>query len=383
MARRLFRLVLACSLALFFFSVSAKSLADSNPKLHVQLESSTQEKEKLSKEESSSKDRERNVYQAQELLWQFLRYGLGEKVEAGAKGLVNFPLARQKVFLSVLRQLYTSHFVAHLGLGASERPGPSVQAGNVSVNVAPTGSNKNSAEKQLLLLELDGLADEVKLFSNITRRRTRVMLLSATQLLQAHLGGNGSLTERAASQIARNSSIVDRMVGLEEFLQSIATFQTLNSPPVDDGGGGGGDRTAQESGATRGSLSKQDGKEVFFNDKEGRPHPQVLIVGGGPSGLVSAIHAALEKPRSSVTVLEKRRRYTRNIWFDLYGQVRLLETTFRLPPGNLLPEPHFIEVIQHAVNIGDSSTTCLKWLLYLHAYACMHNFDHSAMVSLG
>ena len=299
--QQLLPLLLAFSLCHLFGS---SALPDLEPALN---EGSVQETEPLGEEESRLEARRQDFYQTQDLLWQFLRYGLGEKVEAGAKGLVNFPLARQRVFLNVLRQLYTSHFVAHPGLGASEKRGTVGQV-DESVNTA-TGSNTT---EELLLLELDSLAG-VQLVPNVSHR-ARIMLLSATQLLQAQLGGNASFAKSATRQLATNGSIVDRMVALEQFLESIATFQMLNLPVDVD--------RAEDSDSSR--------SERHSEVRKARQHPQVLIVGGGPSGLVSAIHAALEQPHSSVTVLEKRRRYTRNIWFDLYGQVRLPPTLLRI-----------------------------------------------------
>jgi 2-polyprenyl-6-methoxyphenol hydroxylase-like FAD-dependent oxidoreductase len=45
---------------------------------------------------------------------------------------------------------------------------------------------------------------------------------------------------------------------------------------------------------------------------------RVLVVGGGPSGLVSSITAA--EAGCHVTLVEKRGNYTRGIWFDLQGK---------------------------------------------------------------
>jgi len=50
----------------------------------------------------------------------------------------------------------------------------------------------------------------------------------------------------------------------------------------------------------------------------------VLIIGGGPSGLVSAVTTRLMCSECDVVVVEKREQYTRNIWFDLYGKVGIV-----------------------------------------------------------
>eukprot|EP00941_MAST-03F_sp_MAST-3F-sp1_P002795 g2795.t1 len=53
-------------------------------------------------------------------------------------------------------------------------------------------------------------------------------------------------------------------------------------------------------------------------DKVDRNSLNVAVVGGGPSGLLSAIEAA--QTGASVTVIEGRLNYTRKIWFDLHPE---------------------------------------------------------------
>jgi len=48
------------------------------------------------------------------------------------------------------------------------------------------------------------------------------------------------------------------------------------------------------------------------------PPVNVLVVGGGPVGLLSALEAS--RPGAHVHVVEKREAYTRDIWFDLYPE---------------------------------------------------------------
>jgi len=45
---------------------------------------------------------------------------------------------------------------------------------------------------------------------------------------------------------------------------------------------------------------------------------RVVIIGGGPAGLTASI-AAKFSGIECVIVVEKRRSYSRHIWFDLYG----------------------------------------------------------------
>jgi 2-polyprenyl-6-methoxyphenol hydroxylase-like FAD-dependent oxidoreductase len=45
---------------------------------------------------------------------------------------------------------------------------------------------------------------------------------------------------------------------------------------------------------------------------------RVVVVGGGPAGLLSAVTAA--QAGCDVLVLEQRMEYVRNVWFDITGK---------------------------------------------------------------
>ncbi len=61
------------------------------------------------------------------------------------------------------------------------------------------------------------------------------------------------------------------------------------------------------------NQKRKDDSNNNNNEREG--YLEVLIVGGGPVGLMSAIESY--RNGGAVTVVEKRSEYTRNTWFDL------------------------------------------------------------------
>ena len=51
------------------------------------------------------------------------------------------------------------------------------------------------------------------------------------------------------------------------------------------------------------------------NKNENNTEKEILIVGAGPAGLIKAIEA-YSAGYSSISLIEKRSNYTRDIWFD-------------------------------------------------------------------
>lgn len=188
---------------------------------------------------------------------EFLKESLGDGVEHD--GLLHkLPLARRSIYLRVLRNLY-QHFSKKL----------------ISNQSDVHGTEKNDQDSNISSLQiltpilLSQFFEEEGCFQS-----------------ESNITGDVCLSCRHEQYITTDVKIKDMFKELMNFFQTIFQYSQVvrvKSRPAD----------------------QQD----------------ILVIGGGPSGLVSSIHSLLLYPSINVTVLEKRYYYSRNIWFDLYGQV--------------------------------------------------------------
>ena len=211
----------------------------------------------------------------QHLVADFLQFALGEGTDHGR--LRDLRLEKREVFLKLLRQLFIAVTPSHSG------PANATQA---KVESGTTATRDERVDADRAVREATALSVQV------------LMEFAAAHEcpVQPAITGMATLADNKVlvlELVGHNASLVERLHGVVYFLRTIRRY----------------------------AATKLQSPNTETSDSANGVHEQVLIVGGGPSGLVSAVQALLENPLANVSVLEKRTKYTRHIWFDLYAQV--------------------------------------------------------------